>query len=352
MKDKVIHVVESVAEITKYRDFELVGKSLIKALSELIPCLEITLYHLNKKDDPIVLSLGVHQKSLENMTSTINNDGYLPADISAGIIICLNNPKIVEIASPTDNSFHTIFPIFNEKNDLIAFMIIQHTESLTDKHMLISGMQKIYENYIGLLNEIQTDKLTGFLNRQTFDNNILKIIKTPIVSSSYMHLYGETNMRRRIPDENFGHWLVVIDIDHFKQVNDTYGHIYGDEVLILLSRIMVSTFRSDDLLFRYGGEEFVIVLKAPGRDDALIALERFRETVASYNFPRIGQMTISVGYVQIFDSQPPIVYLGQADQALYYAKKHGRNRVCSYEQLISSGKLSKHEDKVGDIELF
>src|SRR3546814_19890916 len=84
------------------------------------------------------------------------------------------------------------------------------------------------------------------------------------------------------------YWLAVADIDHFKRINDTLGHLYGDEVLLLLAQVMKRSFRHDDLLFRFGGEEFVIVISAPDRGSANIAFDKFRRNVETFTFPQVA----------------------------------------------------------------
>jgi len=144
-----------------------------------------------------------------------------------------------------------------------------------------------------------------------------------------------------------------LDIDHFKRINDTFGHLYGDEVLLLMANLMRQSFRRSDLLFRYGGEEFVVVLKTHLPNDSWNVLDRFRQTVALYQFPQVGQVTVSIGFTQIRDSEMPATIIERADRALYYAKDHGRNQMHNYEQLIGSGSLDTPQSQSeGAIELF
>ena len=145
-------------------------------------------------------------------------------------------------------------------------------------------------------------------------------------------------------------WLAVVDIDHFKQVNDRFGHLYGDEVLILVANILRSSFRSHDRIFRFGGEEFVVLLRNTTLSKAHKVFNRFREAVQEYHFPQVGNVTVSLGFVGTSRGSP-VEILGQADQALYYAKEHGRNQVRFYEDLVATGALAT---KVAndDVELF
>jgi diguanylate cyclase (GGDEF)-like protein len=114
--------------------------------------------------------------------------------------------------------------------------------------------------------------------------------------------------------------------------------LYGDEVLILVANLLRASFRAQDRIFRFGGEEFMILLRSATLEDAQRIFERFRASVEQYNFPQVGRVTVSLGFVRI-SAQTPVVLLGHADQALYYAKTHGRNQVCQYEELVADGSL-------------
>ncbi|MFZ3126409.1 MAG: GGDEF domain-containing protein, partial [Rhodoferax sp.] len=140
-------------------------------------------------------------------------------------------------------------------------------------------------------------------------------------------------------------------IDHFKQVNDTYGHLIGDEVLLLVARILKSSFRVYDRIYRFGGEEFVVVLRCSGYEAAMAAAERFRSSMAAHEFPQVGHITASVGLTEIVAGDSPLAACERADQAVYYAKHHGRNQVCSDADLVRRG-LLQAQPKTGEVELF
>ena len=144
----------------------------------------------------------------------------------------------------------------------------------------------------------------------------------------------------------------MIDIDHFKRVNDTYGHLIGDEVLLLLARLMRACFRFHDQLYRFGGEEFVVLMRCNGEAEAALALERLRASTANHLFPQVGHITISIGFSEVRPGDTPSGAFERADKAVYHAKAHGRNQVCSHAALVAEGKLVEQVANVGDIELF
>jgi two-component system cell cycle response regulator len=125
--------------------------------------------------------------------------------------------------------------------------------------------------------------------------------------------------------------LIIFDLDHFKNINDTYGHIAGDHVLIEIAALVHHLLRTEDVFARYGGEEFVIILRGIGLDDAGILAERVRAAIEHHQFifgkERLP-VTISVGVAQ-YDpvTEDPLAMVEAADGALYAAKHAGRNRV-------------------------
>ena len=160
------------------------------------------------------------------------------------------------------------------------------------------------------------DGLTGLLNR----SSILEILR----------IEAERAMRERRPLA-----LIMVDLDHFKAVNDTHGHLAGDAVLREASRRMKQVCRHYDAIGRYGGEEFLAVLPGSGREASLGQAERLRAVMASEPFVAGGvslPVTCSIGVAWREHPLPSHLdaFLGEADAALYAAKNQGRNRVAAY----------------------
>ncbi|MDZ4202939.1 MAG: GGDEF domain-containing protein [Gallionella sp.] len=124
--------------------------------------------------------------------------------------------------------------------------------------------------------------------------------------------------------------VMVADIDHFKRVNDTYGHLVGDTTLKMVARSMAKHLRPHDLLVRYGGEEFAMLLPDTSSEDARAIAERLRTSIAGSqveNGEQPFRVTISIGIAPALKEEPVDALIGKADQALYRAKELGRNRV-------------------------
>ncbi|WP_341678765.1 GGDEF domain-containing protein [Niveibacterium sp. SC-1] len=195
-----------------------------------------------------------------------------------------------------------------------------------------------YQNQLDLLDYAELDTLTKLLNRKTFDENFDRFI-----ASAGRNLRRDGDERRGdVTTERPCSWLAVIDIDRFKRINDNFGHLFGDEVLLRVAELMRKSFRHRDKLFRFGGEEFVVLLRNVSEEDTIGIFERFRTMVETHEFPQVGQVTASLGFTRIDPTQPPAEILGHADEALYYSKENGRNQVNCYEQLVARGELEGH----------
>jgi diguanylate cyclase (GGDEF)-like protein len=216
---------------------------------------------------------------------------------------------------------------------------------------MVSGVLRLYLNFSNLLDYGERDSLTELLNRKTFDGAFLKAtLEQQASRNDQEQLQGQ--LERREATQSGTYWLAMLDIDHFKRVNDNYGHLIGDEVLLLLARLMRAHFRFHDQLYRFGGEEFVVLMRCHGEAEAAGVLERLRITTGNHPFPQVGTITVSIGFSEIRIGDSPSGAFERADKAVYYAKEHGRNQVCSYAKLVSSGHLLEQKANVGDVELF
>jgi len=158
-----------------------------------------------------------------------------------------------------------------------------------------------------------TDGLTGLYNHRHF----------------HEQLEVEVNRAQRY-DLNLS--LIMIDLDHFKKFNDSYGHLEGDTLLRKIAQILKSSLRETDYVARYGGEEFAVILPETNKAGASFAAERVRKTISEQTFGEVGEkMTISLGVASYPDDACLRTDLiKKADEALYRAKKEGRNRTCLF----------------------
>jgi diguanylate cyclase len=158
--------------------------------------------------------------------------------------------------------------------------------------------------------EVIVDALTGLANRRAFDERLAALVA----------------------DER-GRSLVMVDIDHFKSLNDSYGHLFDDRVLRALGVVLKDAVRGEDMVARYGGEEFAVLLPATVRDDAVRVAENLRERVSRARIRRtssdetVGSITVSCGVAGYVPGEEAAAFVERADRALCASKGGGRNRV-------------------------
>jgi len=339
-------ILQSVIAITSQRDRGLLARTLVSTLADLIQSHRIAMYRIlpgEQAGEALLVAETAGQPDLPEPEVNIAISSR--ADFSS---VLRSGKEYMQALS--NNTFLSIYPIIDQHGVAGLLKIVSNTHSSMDKHLILAFL-KVYGNYISILDESETDTLTGLLNRRTFDNNIDKIIAESPELNMLQVGCDTFHPARRMKVGELPHWLAVMDIDFFKRINDNFGHLYGDEVLLLFARTMQRIFRQRDRLYRFGGEEFIVVLDRTSEENAKRVLERFRSTIEHYDFPQVGKVTISIGFIKLDKSNAPSSIVGHADQALYYAKEHGRNQVCYYDELVVKGEL-EGERYSDDIQLF
>lgn len=248
-----------------------------------------------------------------------------------------------------DGSHRIIFPVLRLDEPIYFIDLTLSDDFSADRRVGMMGLVEYFGNHIGLLDYGEADTLTGLASRKTFDKHLFELLGKA-ASDQLLGIPEHLARRNLNPDSN--HWLAVCDIDHFKHINDNFGHLIGDEVLIMLSQVMRQSFRFDDQLFRFGGEEFIALLQPTDRQSAQATLDRFRTDVEKTVFSRVGHVTVSVGFSRLMNNDTPTDVIERADEALYFAKRNGRNQVRCYEELIENGRLAAKEIVKGEVELF
>jgi len=201
----------------------------------------------------------------------------------------------------------------------------------------LMGAMELYLNAWRELSEDQADLLNGVASQaaiairhaqlfQAQEENALTDELTKLPNRRHLAQRFLQEMQRARRHHNAIAFL-MIDIDHFKQVNDTYGHLNGDAVLAELAQILVTGARESDVCARYGGEEFALILHETTEPGAHTLAERIRAKVAAATFPGGLKLTISVGVAATDDAALFTQLIDRADQALYAAKQGGRNQV-------------------------
>lgn len=204
---------------------------------------------------------------------------------------------------------------------LPATSVLDHQKEIIE--MIVKVLNVVLENYLNrkrLEETAMLDPMTECFNRRILDDLLNREV-------SRAQRYG-MNLS-----------VVMLDVDHFKAINDTCGHQAGDFVLRELSKILKSALRKSDYLIRYGGEEFVIILPEILIENTLLVSERIRQAIADHNFSFSGQVlriTSSFGISSFSNDKTADDMIREADSMLYCSKKNGRNRVSYAEGLLET----------------
>lgn len=181
------------------------------------------------------------------------------------------------------------------------------------KPLLIEGVvfditeSKVVEDRLRELSE--KDALTNVYNRRVFYEKMEK----------YMDMASSN------PEDTFS--LIMFDIDHFKKVNDTYGHLAGDECLRQLANLLMDDKRLHDQIFRYGGEEFFLLLPHTNLSESILVAKRIHQLIYEMEIPKVGHITVSMGVVEYMANETLDQLITRVDDLMYDAKKAGRNTI-------------------------
>ena len=228
-----------------------------------------------------------------------------------GIIVLyyLNNKRVALLLSTSSIVILAIilFPIISHEK--FATIIVTTVVTNIFSFLIFNSYHKINKKLEAVAT---TDELTSTLNRRALTKNLLSLVSEQSRLDSPV-------------------CLLLLDLDKFKSINDKYGHIIGDDILVNVSKIIAKQTRSYELLYRYGGEEFLIT---PIKQDLASAnkfAERLRALIEQSPFPSGIKVTISIGVAQYHQGETVEQWISRADSALYQAKETGRNKVCSDE---------------------
>jgi diguanylate cyclase (GGDEF)-like protein len=343
-------LIKAVEHVTSNRNIERLEPSILEVLIDVLRPRLVRIFHLLRDLDGLRVRRGMEG----------DVGGVRPATSADA---CMHWPRLEAfpeqkallerncsgpIASTVIDFVRTLQPISNGR-EVIGWVEIDTDAPLSSAHAkLLAGLLKINARHLAIVDANRHDPLTGLLHRKAFEEAFVKLY----APAERLLEARRDDDRRRPPTDDHHYWLGVVDVDHFKRINDRFGHLHGDEALILLARTMQTTFRATDLLFRFGGEEFAILLDKIRVIDVRSVFERFRTRVESLILPQIGHIAVSLGYTMIRPEDNPIEVFQRADEALHYAKHNGRNRVCSYERLLRAGDIRLRPHPRAEVELF
>ena len=333
-------LLKHMVDMTGHRDHTMLDISVISAVQELAGAIQtrvltiVTVRGAKFIRSRAIICAGEAARMEDHIDAASVGD---PISTLPVLEACLAAHEASAEAVSADGRHTLWLPIWIGDKADTCLEIVHPAPYNPDTIHVIGGIVSVYRNFQNLLDYSERDSLTGLLNRKTFDDQLGKMVHASVAD---LEAPKPGQPERRQAGEEQKQWLAVVDVDHFKLVNDKFGHLYGDEVLILIANLLTSSFRSQDRVFRFGGEEFVVLLRSTTLDNAQKIIDRFRMNVEQHVFPQVGCVTVSVGFVAISPYESPVNILGRADQALYYAKSNGRNQACHYDQLVSGGQLA------------
>jgi diguanylate cyclase (GGDEF)-like protein len=324
-------LIEGVADTLAHRDRSDLDHSIARLLREHFDALGVTILEIAREAQGVQL----HPRLSDGLDCMRT---LTPLQLLASIEPALNSGETVQITVNSAAAL-TAFPIGTDRLGPRAVLVTETPAELTPRDVrLVQGVLRIVGNYVAALDYGERDTLTGLLNRKTFESQFERFRK-------------HTRRQNDRPRGEGGSWLGLLDIDHFKSINDRFGHLFGDEVLLLLSQQVRRALRTGDQLFRFGGEEFIVMLHGVEEPAARMVFERLRAAVERHEFPQLGRVTLSLGWTLVAPQDGPMSCLERADAALYFAKAQGRNRVYSHEELVAAGRLGP-QAAAREIELF
>ena len=341
---KVLH---SVAHITDERNKQQLELAFLHNLSEFIDCDALCMFRVREDAELLEMGCCIPKRGYEKYNHFIKaEDNRIWIEPNSQMLNCLLHSQV----AIDEESMQAFFPVM-VSGGMEYIVVIYGYSSSRASDKLILGFVHVYGNFVGVLDDSERDTLTGLLNRRTFDHRLRELLQDNAAQAHAFKGLDKRKVHCLEVQSVHGHWVGILDIDHFKRVNDTFGHVYGDEVLLLFTQIMKRVFRSTDLLFRFGGEEFVVFVLDASKEDVLSVFDRFRREIEGYVFPQVGQVTVSIGVSPIDLSIHQTTLLEQADKALYFAKENGRNQVCEYQSLLDEG-LIQVRNQNNDVDLF
>jgi diguanylate cyclase (GGDEF)-like protein len=351
-------ILHHVDQITRSRNRGEIEAAVIVAVNTILGAGRTELHKIFMPPGDVLVGLAAEVGAGEAAAAITHDDGFSwPEQIGS----IENTPHFQECLADgrtlqqtiADGTSRTVLLVRDAQHEPYAFLSILRGHPLTpDELQIAAGFVQLLVNCLSMLDYSETDTLTRLLNRKTFDEYLIKILSN--IPNQDDTLSGALHLpqRRQAHPEARDHWLGVMDIDHFKSINDRFGHLIGDEVLILMANLMRESFRVQDKLFRFGGEEFVALLRPAEFSHAIATFERFRSQVASHDFPQVGHVTVSIGFTRIKLGDTLSMILDSADEALYWAKEHGRNQSHAFETLVEEGKLKPRQAPDTELLLF
>ena len=249
-------------------------------------------------------------KDVEKFNNRYNHqflEIFIPLQGYISLNLLKENEDFISLIDRTEKK-DRIVTILDQNNEAKAFQIsIEKSHNIGDYIVSLVDVTNLKEYQMKTEYKAYIDGLTQVYNRNKFDELFAIEIKNA--------------KRYAVPFS-----IAIIDIDKFKNFNDNFGHLIGDEVLITMAQTVNTSVRETDIFARWGGEEFIILLPETDKEKAFVLAENIRNEVGNFNFTKVGHITISIGITQLKDQEQQKSFIKRLDKAMYKAKQEGRNR--------------------------
>ncbi len=360
-------LIEHLIKLTDHRDRNLLELTLAKALIDLLPI------------DRVVVAKVVSEEGIKRWLEIATLDARGGGKVTDPLRVdfqtlrlledakdrleCLQSQAQVEVAWAGEMGPRiTYFPLLSSTHTDEAGVIEIHSgAALTGAQLQSMGeLHRVFRNMYSLLAYSDRDALTGLLNRKSLDDTFYSAVLDELGQSlEYQeHVQStalttaeqepEQERRHRVPPN---YWLGTVSVDDFAAIGDKHGHLIAEEVLLLVARIMNNTFRTYDRIYRFGGEQFAVLMHCPDEALVLAAFERFRANMEKFNFPQAGRVTASAGFTRVTAADSPSSSLERAERAVDYGQHHGGNKVFSHIDLVRKGEFDDVPN-IGAVDLF
>ena len=354
---------EHIIKLTDHRDRELLELTLSKALIDLL------------RIDRVVVARVYSEESVKRWLEIASLDARGGGKVTDPLRVdfqtlrlldddrerlrCLQERDMVERAwAGAEGPRITYVPLFDDSRSDDEGVVEIHSGGSLNKGQLgiVKDLVHVFRNMYNLLAYSDRDALTGLLNRKSLDDSFYSAVLEELdhgIESETRVLETEvlpvSERRHRVPPN---YWLGTVSVDNFGAINDKNGHLMAEEVLLLVARIMNNTFRTYDRIYRFGGEQFAVLMHCPDEALVLAAFERFRANMEKFNFPQVGRVTASAGFSRVTADDSPSTTLERAERAVDYAQRRGGgNQVFSHDDLVRKG-LFDDVPKIGAVDLF
>ncbi len=354
-------LVEHLIKLTDHRDRDLLELTLSKALIDILPIQRVVVAKVMSEE-------GV-KRWLDVATMDAKGGGKvvdpLRVDFSSLRLLddmkerfnCLQSRSATVLAWAGDHGPRTyFFPLFPDvRNEDDGVLEIHSNDILADDQLYVfTALHRVFCNMYNLLAYSDRDALTGLLNRKSLDDTFYSAVLEEMDQANVKPQEAQEGAaasqerRHRVPPN---YWLGTINVDHFGQMSDKNGHLIAEEVLLLVARIMNNTFRTYDRIYRFGGEQFAVLMHCPDEALVLATFERLRLNIEKFSFPQVGSITISAGFTRVSPDDSPSTALERTERTVDYAQQHGHNKVLSHAELVRMG-IYGDAPKVGAVEVF